>query len=54
MDRGLLVVLDQQVGLTNGIVGRGKLLAMHGHELLDTLLLLGRVCAVEEVLFRHG
>ena len=39
-DLGLLVVLDEQVGLTDGVVGRGKLLPVDGDELLDACLAL--------------
>ena len=54
MHLGLLVVLDEQVGLADGVVRRGKLLPVDGDELLDVVLLLRRGGAVEQVLLGHG
>ena len=54
MHLGLLVVLDQQVGLADGVVGRRQLLAVDGDVLLDVRFLLGRGGAVEQVFLGHG
>ena len=51
---GLLVVLDQQVGLADGVVRRRKLLAVDGDEFFDALLFLRRGGAVEQMFLRHG
>ena len=48
-DLGLLVVLDEEVGLTDSVVRRGKLLAVDGEEFFDALLFLRRGGAVEQV-----
>ncbi len=53
-DLGLLVVLDEQVGLTDGVVGRRKLLAVDGDEFLDARLFLRCGGAVEQVFLGHG
>ena len=54
VDLGLLVVLDEQVGLADGVVCGGKLLAMDGDEFLDAFLFLRRGGAVEQVLLGDG
>src|SRR5215471_14850262 len=46
-DFGLPVVLDQEVSLTDGVVRRGKLLAVKGKKVFDALLFLRRGGAVE-------
>ena len=53
MNLGLLVVLDQQVGLADGVVGGRQLLPVDGDELLDVRLLLRRGGAVEQVFLGH-
>ena len=51
---GLLVVLDQQIGLADGVVGGGKLLAVNGDESLDLIALFGGRGPVQQMFLGHG
>jgi len=53
MHLGLLVVLDQHVGLADGVVGRGQLLCVHGNVLFDVGLLPRRGGPVEKMFLGH-
>ena len=48
------VVLDEEVGLTDGVVRRGKLLPVDGDVFLHPRLFLRRVGAVQQVFLGHG
>ena len=49
VDFGLPVVLDEEVGLADGVVGRGEFLAVDGDEFLDALPFRRCGGAVEQV-----
>lgn len=51
---GVLIVFDEEVGLANGVVRWGELLAVDGDQFLDSVPLRCRSGAVEEVLLGNG